>query len=102
MPKATMYFNQNVDIDASVEQIDSAAPTNCLQVTIKALAVNTTNIIYVGLTGVTTAIGHPLAGGESLTLYGDYNRLIDATLLYGIGSTTNLLLSITCISATPL
>lgn len=101
MPLATMYFSQNTDIDSGAdEQIDSSAPTDCLRVTVKALTTNS-NVIYVGLTGVTAATGFPLSAGQQLEIVGTYNQMINAALLYARGAADNQAVALACIRNEP-
>lgn len=94
---ALIYQNQNTDIDAAVEVLDSSAPDDCLIVTVQAAPANTGNI-YVGSTTVATTTGYVLTVTQpTLTLNGDYRNRIDASALYVTATAANQTAGIVCI-----
>lgn len=89
-------YGQNTDVDASAEKL---SPTEVLVKTgvrIKALAANSTGIVYVGNdNSVTSSNGYPLGAGEECSFdVGWFNTQPggsgDLQDIYVIGSTTNL------------
>lgn len=82
-------YGQNTDVDAAAEALAASTRVK-VGVRIKALAANTTGVIYVGNSLAVTAVnGFPLAAGEAesfdVAWFGG-----NLANIYVIGSTTNL------------
>lgn len=67
--------------------IDSSVPVKHF-VRVKALASNSTNMVYLGGVGVTTTTGYQLAAGEFVDI-----QVSDVNLIHAIGSTSGLKVS---------
>lgn len=81
-------YGQNTDVDAAAEVLTATQKVQT-GVRIKALSGNSDGIVYVGLAGVTTATGFPLAAGEAESFdTGWFGG--DLVNIFVIGSTTNL------------
>lgn len=83
-------FGQNTDVDAAAEALVGAETIAQYSVTIKALAANAANFIYVGIADTVSATtGYQLAAGAEITLpVGVFGG--DLQDIYVIGSAANL------------
>ena len=90
----TLYHGSKASIGATALQLTSTSRSLNRGVKVKADAGNSTNFIFVGLSGVTagtsapTTDGYKLAAGEETELAID-----DPSKIYVIGSTTGLAVS---------
>lgn len=89
-------YGQNTDIDAAAEPLVGSATLAITGVRIKALAGNSTGIVYVGnSSAVTASNGYPLGAGEECSFDVGFfattpGAAADLQNIYVIGSTTNL------------
>jgi hypothetical protein len=89
VPPSKVVSGQNTDVDAAAEQLVATATPLMAGITVKALATNTTNIIWVGFSSAVSATtGYPLAGGESVFI-----EIDDASKVWVFGGAANLAVS---------
>jgi len=81
-------------IGATALQLTSVSRKLLRGVKVKADSANSTNFVYVGLSGVTAGIAAPTTDGYKLAVNAEVEIPIDdPSKLYVIGSTTNLAVS---------
>jgi len=89
-------YGQNTDVDAAAEPLSATERLVKTGVRIKALAANSTGIVYVGNNdSVTSSNGYPLGAGEDCSFDVGWFQTVpgesaDLQDIYVIGSTTNL------------